>query len=150
MLHRTVDIDLIEAAHDAVAQAVALTGEVAGFLQHFVLRDGASFTQAHDAGDVQRARTHAALVAATIEERGKPQTRILVAHVQSSYTFGPVDFVARDRHQVDILLVDIDRHLADGLRRVGVKNHSTLAAEPSDFFNGVHHADFVIGGHDRY
>ena len=69
MLHRAVDIDLVEPAHDAVFQAVAKSCQVLGFLGHFFPGKLARFSQTDNAGNIQRAGTHATLVTTTINDR---------------------------------------------------------------------------------
>ncbi len=100
-------------------------------------------------GTFKRAGTHAALVAAAVDDGGNLHARILAAHIERADTLRPVHLVAGDRHQVDVLLVHIDRNLADRLRRVGVEDHAALATELADLGDGLQHADLVVGGHDR-
>src|SRR4029077_18651316 len=48
----------------------------------------------------------------------------------------------------EIGAVDVQRDLAQGLNGIRVEKHTTLAAEPPDFFNGLQHAGFVVGRHN--
>src|ERR1022692_4337434 len=79
MLHRSVDVGLIQTVHDAVAQAIAQARQTAGFLRHFFLRDSAGLAQAHDTGNVQGPRAHATLVVTAVDEGGKLDARIFAA-----------------------------------------------------------------------
>ena len=105
--------------------------------------------KSHDARNVQRSRTHAALVAAAIDDGGNLHPRILAPHIQRADAFGAIHLVRRDRHDVDVHLVHVNRNLADCLGRVRVENHAALVAELADLGDGLHHADFVVRRHDR-
>src|SRR5579863_61483 len=148
MLHGAVDVDLVEFAHDAVAETIAETAQLLGLAGHFFGRDGASFAQADNAGDIQRSGAHAALMAAAIDNGGNLNAGIFSADVQRADALGPVHFVAGDRHEVDIHLVHIDWNLADGLGGVGVEDDAALMTELADFGDGLHDADLVVGSHD--
>ena len=56
---------------------------------------------------------------------------------------------ARDRGQVDLELVDVERHLADHLDGVGVKQHALLFRDRPNRRERLDDADLVVGGHDR-
>src|ERR1044071_4368008 len=54
----------------------------------------------------------------------------------------------RQRSQIEIGAVDVQRDLAQRLDGIRVEKHATLTAEPPNFFNGLKHAGFVVGRHD--
>ena len=69
VLHRAVDVNLVELAHDAVVQTSrAGPPDAQDSFGISSLRDGASLAEADDAGNIQRAGTHAALVAAAVDD----------------------------------------------------------------------------------
>ncbi len=53
-----------------------------------------------------------------------------------------------DRHQVDVVLVHVDRNLADRLHAIGVEQDALLAADLADLGHRLNHADLVVGVHD--
>ncbi len=107
------------------------------FLRHLFLREGARFAQAYDAGNVERSRAHAALMAAAVDDGRDLHARILASNVESADAFWPVKLVSGDRHYVDVLLVHVDRNLADGLNRVGVEDYPALATQLANFCDGL-------------
>src|SRR5579864_5223229 len=150
MVHRAVDVDLVQLAHDAVAQTVAQTCELTGLLRHFFLSNGTRLAQTDDAGDVERAGAHAALVAAAIDDGGNLHARILAANIERAHALGTVHLVAGDGGQIDVLLDHVDGNLADGLSGVGVKDHAALMTQLADLRHGLENANLVIGEHDRH
>src|SRR5580693_2349217 len=116
--------------------------------RHFFGRDGAGFAQPNDAGDVERAGAHAALVASAVDDGGNLYPRILAANIQGADAFRAVHLMGGDRHDIDVLLVHIDGNLSDSLRGVSVEDDAALAAELADFRDGLHYSDFVVRGHD--
>src|SRR5258708_6874612 len=150
MLHGAVDVSLIQAAHDAVAQTIAQARQLHRFARQLFRSDGTGFAQADDAGDIQRPGAHAALVAAAVNDGGNLHPRIFAANIQSADTLGPVHFVPRDRHQVDILFSHIDRNLADSLRGVGVEDDAAFATQLANLGERLQHPDLVVRGHDRH
>src|SRR5215469_15499826 len=148
MLHGAVDIDLVEPAHDAVPQAIAQYREANAFLRHFLVSQGASLAESDDAGDVQRPRTHAALMAAAVNDGRNLYPRILAADIERTHTLGSVHFVRGNRHDVNVLLDHVDGNLAHRLGGVGVEDDAALVAQLADLGPGLQHTDFVVGGHD--
>src|SRR5262249_39797158 len=85
---------------------------------------------------------------AAIDDGRNLHARILAPDVQSAYTLGPVNLVRSDRHQVDVVFINVNGDFADGLNTVGVEKHSALATDLADLAPGLQDADFIIGGHD--
>jgi hypothetical protein len=56
--------------------------------------------------------------------------------------------MATDAHDVHVQRVDIERHLANGLRCIGVKEHFVLAAQLSYFLHRLDHPNLVVHSHD--
>ena len=74
----------------------------------------------------------------------------LAAHVQRTDTLGTIGLVGRERHEVDLELLQVDHDLAGGLRRVDVENDALLAADLADGLDVLHHADFIVDHHHRH
>ena len=49
---------------------------------------------------------------------------------------------------IDVVVDDVERHLADRLHRVGVEQHAALVAQRADLADRLQHANLVVGGHD--
>jgi hypothetical protein len=97
----------------------------------FLRGDAEGFAHADDLVRRQRARTHAALVAAAVHLRFDAHAR-LAAHVQRADALRAVGLVRRERHQVDLQLREVDLDLAGGLRGVDVEDDALLAADLAD------------------
>jgi hypothetical protein len=69
----------------------------------------------------QRARAHAALVAAAVHLRFQAHAR-LAAHVQRADALGAVGLVRGQAHQVDGQGLEVDLDLAGGLGRIDVED----------------------------
>src|SRR5208282_3514810 len=123
--------------------------QVARLFGQFARRYFARRAEADDSGDVQRARTHSALMAAAIDNRRQPDARAFGAYVQRADSLGSVNLVPAHRQQVDSVLVDVDWNLADRLDRVAVENDPLLFRELADFANRMNRADLVVRVHDR-
>ena len=104
-----------------------------GFFRHLLLHDFAGFAEADDAGHVQRAGTHAALVAAAVDDGGKLHARVAAADVQRADTLGAVNLVGADGQQVDIVLLHVHRNLADGLHAIDGKEDAVFLGDLADF-----------------
>lgn len=54
-------------------------------------------------------------------------------------TLRAIDLVATDGHQVNVVLLHIDRHLAHCLSCIGVEKHLVLAADAPDLLHVLEH-----------
>ncbi len=115
---------------------------------HFLLAEFAGLAEADDAGDVQSAGTHAALVAAAVNDGGELHARILAANVESADALGAVDLVRRDGEQVDAVALHVHGNFADGLHAIHMEENALFLGDFADFFDGLNDADFVVGVHD--
>src|SRR5947209_18253258 len=93
MLHRAIDVDLVEAAHQLVLQFVTEEAEPLGFFGHLAFADLTSRTQSDDARNVKRAGAHAALVAATIHLGRDLHTRIPAPNVNGSHSLRTIQLL---------------------------------------------------------
>src|SRR4029450_11931245 len=92
-----------------------------------------------------RARTDAALVPATVEERRETDRRLAAADVERADALRRVDLVARDRDQIEVHRLDVDGDAAEALRRVGVEQDAAGARQPADRLERLEHAHLVCG-----
>ena len=149
MLDGAVDEDLVESLVQAIVQAVAQCAQALRLVGHLGLRDLRGLAHADDAGDVERARPHAAFVAAAIDLRRQQHTRVAATHVERAYTLRAVHLVRGDRHDVDFQRVDVERNLARRLHRVGVEEDPLFLGDGADFGDRLDDADLVVRRHDR-
>ena len=89
-----------------------------------------------------------ALLAAAGNQRLEADAR-LAPHVEDADALWAVHLVARDTHEIDVHLVDIEGYLASGLSRIGVKESAALPAYGADLGERLDDADFVVHGHHR-
>ncbi len=106
--------------------------------------------EADDRRHVQRARAHAALVTAAVDLLDDAHAR-LAANVERAHALRPVNLVARQRRQVDLGLVDVERNLARALHGVDEKQHVLLVRldRRADGADRMHRADLVVRQHQR-
>ncbi len=69
-------------------------------------------------------------------------------YVQRADALGTVSLMRGQRHQIDFQLLQVDRHLAGGLRGVHVKKHAAFAADFAERRHVLDHADLVVDEHD--
>src|ERR1700675_3542366 len=148
MLHGAIDEDFVELGFQAGLQAVAQAAHAHGFLSHFLLTEFASFAEADDAGNIQCAGTHAAFVTAAVGDGGKLHAGVTTADVQRAYTFGSVNFVARDSEKIDVVFLHVHRNFADSLHAVDGKENAVFLGDLADLCDRVDYANFVVGVHD--
>jgi len=118
-------------------------------LRHLFLRDGTRLAQADDARNIERAGAHAAFVSAAVNQRHQLHARILAAHIERACAFRTIQFVSGDGHDIEVHFVYVDWNLANCLHRVGMENHTALAAQLADFRDRLQHANLIVGCHDR-
>src|SRR5271155_5545121 len=144
MLPRAVDFDVIERGLQLFAQVISHSGEMGSFGGHLLAGDFAGFAKTDDAGHVQGAGTHAALVASAVDLRGNLHTRIAAANVERAYALGAIELMSRERHDVDVHLIHVDGDLTQGLNAIGMEDNALFVAKLSNFFNRLDDADLVI------
>src|SRR4249920_2411118 len=111
MRERAVDEDFIELGFETLFEAVAKAAQPNGFFLHLLMTELAGFAEADDAGHVERSGTHAALVAAAIDDGRKLNARIAPANIQRADALGAINLVAADGQHVDVVLLDVHRNL---------------------------------------
>src|SRR6267154_4339580 len=148
MLHGAIYKDLVELGFEARTQPVTQRAHLLGLLWHFLLGQFAGLAEADDAGDVQRAGTHTALVAAAIDNGGKLNARVATANIEGTDAFGSVDLVAGDREQVDVVLLDVDWNFANSLHTIDSENNAVFLGNLADFRHRIDDANLIVGIHD--
>ncbi len=114
-----------------------------------MLRNLAGLAESDDPGDVERAGAHAALVTPAVHLGREAHARVLAANVQRADSFWTVDLVCGEAEQVDVVLFDVHRDLADRLGRVREEENLALVAQRADLANRVDRADLVAGPEER-
>src|SRR5262249_52463356 len=124
------------------AQAYALFGPQ-------LLGQLTGFTKAHNARDVERARTDPALVPTTIEQgpyADTPGTRF--ADIERPHTLRAVELMARERHEIHVQVIDITGDFPYALHRIAVEQHPVFVGNGTNGRQWPHGADFAIHVHD--
>ena len=105
--------------------------------------------QPDDVGHVFRAGPAALFLMPADQKRAASRAAL---DIQSADALRGVDLVAGKRQHVHVLKFppQVDRNLADRLRRVGVKNDGRVGflRQPREPFDRENHAGFVVGVHD--
>src|SRR6267378_2940541 len=148
MLHGTIDKDLVELGFEARTQPVAQRAHLLGLLRHFLLGQFAGLAEADDAGDIQRAGTHTALMTAAIDNGRELNARVATANIEGTDTFGSIDLVAGDGEQVDIVLLDVDWDFANRLHTIDREDNAVFLGDLADFRHRIDDANLVVGIHD--
>ena len=100
-----------------------------------------------DAGHVLGAGAAIALLPAAGHERQQPHA---LAQPQRADAFRSVELVRRDRQQIDAQRLHVDRNLAGGLHRVGVKQRTVRLGDRGELRDRLNRADLVVGVHHRH
>ena len=87
-------------------------------------------------------------MASAVDLLGDLDAGVAAADVERADTLGPVELVAGEREDVDVVGLHVDGDLADGLDGVGVEEDALLVADLADLADGLDDADFVVGVHD--
>src|ERR1700722_9916064 len=148
MFQRAVDENLVELCFQAFFQTVTQSAQPQTLCLHLLLAELTSFAEADDASDVERARTHAALVPPAIDDGRELHARIAPANVERANTLGAIDFVAANGQQVDVVFLHVDRNLAHGLHAIDREENAVFLGNFADFGDRVDHANFIVGVHD--
>src|SRR5208282_6045252 len=148
MFERAVDENLVELGFQALFEAVAESAQSNGLFFHFLLAELACFAEANDAGHVEGAGTHAALVAAAVNDGGELHTGVAAANIQRANALGAVNLVAANGQQVDVVFLYVDRNLANGLHAVRGEENAVFLGDFADLGDGIDDANLVVGVHD--
>ncbi len=146
MVKVTIDVDLFHFLQ-ACSKTITQRLDAYDFVVHLFLGNAEGFAHADDLMRRQCARTQAALVATAMHLRFDAHARF-APHIQGADPFRAVSLVCSERHQVNLGLFQVNRHLAGCLRRIAMENDALAAAQFADFINRLDHADFVVHQHD--
>src|SRR5262245_54500542 len=89
--------------------------------------------KSNDARYVECSAAQPSFVPSTCDQGIQPHRWTRASYVKRSDTFGSIDLVGREAHQVHAERCDIYRQLADALCRIAVKQRAALMAKPRDF-----------------
>ncbi len=148
LVHVAVEVDLFDFGQP-LPEAVAQHADALVLGAHFFAGQTERFAHADDLMRGQRARAETALMATAMHLRFDADTR-LAAHIQRTDALRAVRLVGRERHQVDLQLLQIDFHLAGRLSGVHMEDDALFAADFAQRFHVLDHADFVVHHHHRH
>src|SRR4051812_23747126 len=107
-------------------QPVAHAGEARALGRHALAADFRGAAESDDAGDVERSRAKAVLVAAAVDLARERKLRLAAADVESAGALRAVVLVTGEGQQIHAKLRDVQWDLPGGLRRIGVQEHAAL------------------------
>ena len=113
------------------------------------MRNLGCFAEADNSRNIQRARPHAALVAAAVNDRRQQDSRISPPNVERADSLRAVHLVRRQGSEIHVHVVHVERNLSGRLHGIRVEEHAALAGDLSDILDVLDHADFIVRGHDR-
>ena len=143
--HRVaVDPGVFDLFQHGLGQSVPHLGEPHYLTGHLCPGKLCRFGQAHDAGDVLRARPDALLVAAALRD-GLDLGAF--SDVDGAYPFRAVEFVGRYGEQVHVKVVHVCGYLAHRLDGVGMEGDVPVPGDRPCLGHGLDGADLVVGVH---
>ena len=145
MRHVTVNVHLFHIL-ETVMKLVAQCANSFVFSPHFGLGDAKGLAHPDDLVRWQRTRAQAALMTAAVDLRLNTHTRF-ASHVQRADPLGAVYLVRRDRQQVDLELLCINKDFSRGLDGITMENDALFAADLADLCNRLDDADLVVDHH---
>src|SRR4051812_7945733 len=113
------------------------------FVQPFSRNFGCC-AESYNARDVLGCRAKAALLSAAEDDGRELHT---LSDVKRSYAFRTMQLVRRERKQINLQTIHIQRNLSAGLHRVGVKQHSVKLGEVGQFLDRLNRSDDVVCSH---
>ena len=93
-------------------------------------------------------RSQTLFLTSTTHLRDKSNSR-LSSDVKSTDTFGSIDFMSTDGHEVDIKRIDVNGQFADRLCSVRMEENLVLFAYFSDLLDRLNHTDFIVNHNCR-
>ena len=88
-------------------------------------------------------------MSAAVNDRRNLHARVFAPDVERADAFGAVDFVRRNREEINAVPLNVHGNFADGLHGVHVKQDFLFLGDFADFLDGLENADFVVRLHDR-
>src|SRR5260370_10265260 len=133
------------AVQQTLLQFVAKSRFAPRVIRQRLASDFRGLAEAHDARDVLRPGTEAALVMSAIEKL--PQARS-TADIQGADSLWRIEFVPGNGEEINSQSVDVDRDFPRGLYGVGVEVDVGFLGDAADFFDRLDGAELVVGVHD--
>ena len=147
VLHRAVDVDLVEIAGDACVQPLAQPRSRSAF-RHLRLADLAALPKPTIPGTfsvpdrMPRSWPPPSICSASRTRGLRRGGRRARRRPSARTSCAPSSTRGRS------FIVDVERHLAGRLDRVGVEQDALLLGDRADLGDRLQDADLVVGGHD--
>src|SRR5262249_47213175 len=130
LFRMTVEVNIIKARRQTSVQTPPQTAQAHALFWPQVLTQFTRPAKAHNAWDVQRPRAESSLLPTAIDQGPQPDTPgTRFTHIQGSHSLGTVDFMPRERHEVDVQVVDITCNLAYPLHSITVEQHAMFTGD---------------------
>ena len=88
-------------------------------------------------------------MAPPVNHRRQPNAGLAAPHVERADSLGGINLVPGNGEDVDLHCLDVHGDLAHGLCGVGEEEGLLLTTDRADLRQGLNHAHFVVGCHDR-
>mmetsp|Transcript_39914 Transcript_39914/g.102906 ORF Transcript_39914/g.102906 Transcript_39914/m.102906 type:complete len:318 (-) Transcript_39914:73-1026(-) len=134
---------------DAIEKSLTQLADVCVISFHFHFRHLSSLAQAHCKCRRKCATSQPALLTSSTHLWYEPYTGF-AADIQRSHTFWAVYLVARNRQEVDVHRIHVDRNLANALSCIAVEKHLPLSAHFANLLYRLDHTYLVVYCHHRY
>ena len=149
-LERSIHPNAVECARQARPEPIAQVSNAQGLRRGALTAQLGGFPKTDDRRNIERARSIASLVTATVDERSeieRAEWRCRAAHVQSANTLRSVDLVRTQRHEIDLERTRVERQQPRRLHRVAMHERPPRVRDASHFAERMEHADLVVAGH---
>jgi len=107
-----------------------------------------SFAKADHEARSERSRAETLFLTASAHLTVKSDAG-LAANIKGTNTFWTLQFVATNRQQINVALINIDRYFSDSLSRVRVEEHFVFSAYFANLFDGLNRANLIVHVNDR-
>ena len=138
-----VEFNMVHLFPDSVQNFVIKSFNVFCIFLHLILGYLASFSKANDKRSGQSTWSESSFLSTSIDKRSQSDSWFS-SQVKCTYSFGSIQFVTRNAHQIYVQLIHINRYLSNGLSPIGMEENSFFSAELTNFFNILNNSNFVV------
>ena len=137
-----IEVRFRDGPEDALDEPVPVARQARDLVLHLVGHDVHGLGEAHDGGEVLRARAQAALLAPAQDDGAHPHALADVEHAQA---LGAVDVVGGEGHEVHPVPTHVEGQQALRRHGVGVEGDALSLDHLTDLGHGLDSAHLVAG-----
>lgn len=143
---------MAQSSLQSFVESLIQVSHVIQVILHLLKGNAGSLAETDAQARRQSTGTKSLLLTATVDDGQKTNAR-LSSDVECTDALRAINLVTRDRQQVNVHLVDVDRHLAEALGGVSVEESLVSAAHRTNLLDGLLDSDLVVhvdnGTHER-